>query len=156
MTTFVAETTIARTAEDIWTYAADILRHHEWMGQSDPRLEVGDGRRVGDRGRERLRLGPFGWDVAFEVVTAEPSRRVAWRTDDPRFDIKVGLELTPVGPGSTRARYTSEVALHGRWRLLAPLLAMEGAAGVRRELEQLRTRTEAQVATTTAAGSSDP
>jgi hypothetical protein len=33
--------------------------------------------------------------------------------------------------------------LRGRWRLLAPLMVMEGSAGVRRELERLKAKVEA-------------
>jgi hypothetical protein len=38
------------------------------------------------------------------------------------------------------------VALRGRWRLLAPLLALEGPGGMRRELAQLKAQVEAMPA----------
>ena len=31
MTSYEAQTDIARSADEVWTYAADILRHPEWM-----------------------------------------------------------------------------------------------------------------------------
>ena len=108
-------------------------------------------RRSGPAGRERLLLGPFKWDVEFEVVEAEVGRRLLWRSRDARFDMEVGLELEPSGPTSVRARYYGAAQMHGRWRLLSPLVAMEGSAGVKRELAQLKARIEeAPVAVATA------
>ena len=75
------EQTIERPAADIWAYAADILRHPEWMGVTDARLMRGTGADAGSRGRERLALGPFKWDVVFEVTeaVAGPTHRLALR-----------------------------------------------------------------------------
>ena len=142
MTTYEAQTDIARSADAVWTYAADILRHTEWMSVADAHVLVGDGTQVGARGRERLLLGPFKWDVEFEVAEAEFGRRLLWRSRDARFDLEIGLDLEPSGPTSVRARYHGEAQMHGRWRLLSPLLAMEGAAGIKRELAQLKARVE--------------
>ena len=52
-------------------------------------------------------------------------RRIVWRADD------------------AHAKYHGGVQLRGAWRVLAPLMAMEGAAGVRRELARLKERVEA-------------
>ena len=143
MRTFEAETEIARSADDVWRYAADILRHPEWMSATDARLLTGDGTRVGARGRERVLLGPITLDVEFEVAGAETGRRLLWRAIDPRFDWEVGLELEPSGPTSVRARYFGAIQLHGRWRLLSPLVTMEGRAGIKRELARLKAAVEA-------------
>jgi hypothetical protein len=142
MTSYEAQADIARSADEVWRYAADILRHTEWMSVADAHLLAGDGTQVGARGRERLLLGPFKWDVEFEVVEAEFGRRLLWRSRDARFDMEVGLELEPIGPTSVRARYSAAAQMHGRWRLLSPIVAMEGSAGVKRELAQLKARVE--------------
>ena len=143
MSTFEAEAEINRSAEDVWTYAADILRHPEWMSVDTAEVLAGDATRTGARGRERALLGPLRLDVELEVAEAEAGRRLLWRAVDPRFDWEVGLELQPSGPTSVRARYFGAIRLHGRWRLLAPLVAMEGPAGIKRELAQLKARVEA-------------
>ena len=144
MRTFESEATIARSADEVWSYAADIKRHSEWMSVADARILQGDGTQVGARGRERMVLGPFKWDVEFEVTEALPGRRIVWRAaDDPHGEFEVGLDLDATGPTSTRAMYHGGVQLHGAWRLLAPLLAMEGASGVRRELQRLKEKVEA-------------
>ena len=137
------DATIARPAQQAWAYAADILRHPDWMSVADARLIRGEGTKVGDRGRETLILGPFKWEIQFEVVEAVPGRRIVWRSvDDPRLDLEVGLDLEPAGDASTRATYHGAVQLHGRWQLLAPLLAMEASAGLRRELQRLKASLE--------------
>lgn len=143
MSTFQSEATIERPADEVWTYAADILRHPDWMTVADARIVRGVGTQVGARGRERLLVGPFRWDVEFEVVEAEPGHRIVWRAvEDPRFDFEVGLDLQPIGPTASRATYRGTLQMRGPWRLLAPVLAMEGAAGVRRELQRLKANVE--------------
>jgi uncharacterized protein YndB with AHSA1/START domain len=138
------EQAIARSAERVWAYAADILRHPDWMAVTDARILRGQGSEVGDRGRERLVFGPFRWDVEFEVTEALPGRRIVWRTvAGGPGDVEVSLDLDPVGPMSTRATYRAAIQPHGRWRLLTPVVAMEGNAGPERELRCLKENVEA-------------
>jgi uncharacterized membrane protein len=144
MRTHVAEATIGRPADEIWGYAADILRHTEWMSVTEARVVAGTGTETGARGVERLAFGPVTRDVEFEVADAVPGRRLLWRSlGDRALDLEVELTLEPDGPSTTHARYRGSYALHGRWRLLAPLMALEGRAGVRRELIRLKDNVEA-------------
>jgi hypothetical protein len=143
MSKFVAEQTITRSAEDVWTYASDIVRHTEWMTVTDARLVHGDGTQVGARGRERMRFGPFGWDVEFVVAEATPGRRIVWKAvAGAPFDLAVSLDLEPMGTASTKATYGADIRLHGLWRLLGPIVAMEGKAGPERELGRLKAQVE--------------
>ena len=144
MSSSISEQAIERSAQDVWVYAADIVRHPDWMTVSDARIVRGEGTQVGARGRERLRFGPFGWDVEFEVAEAEPGRRIAWRSvSGAPFDLTVWLNLEPIGPASTKAIYGADIQLHGLWRLLSPMVAMEAKAGPARELQRLKTQVEA-------------
>jgi len=139
--------TIARSAEEVWAYAADVDRHPEWMGVTDAKLLRGKGSDVGSRGRERLAMGPFKWDVEFEVAEAVPARRIVWRSvAGAPMDIEVALDLDPAGPTSTGATYGAAIQPHGLWRLLTPLLAMEGKAGPERELRRLKENVEMRAA----------
>jgi uncharacterized membrane protein len=148
---FETETTIDRSSHDVWTYAADIVRHPDWMSVADATVVRGDGTAIGARGRERLLLGPFKWDVVFEVAEAVAGRRIVWRSvDDPRLELEVGLDLESVAATSTRATYHGAIQMRGRWRLLAPLVAMEGSAGVERELQRLKANVEASATTAVA------
>ena len=134
---------IERPAADIWAYAADILRHPEWMGVTDARLLRGTGADAGSRGRERLTLGPFKWDVEFEVTEAEADRRIAWRsTAGAPFDLEMSLDLDAAGPTSTHATYSAVIELHGLWRLLSPIVAAESKQGPERELRRLKENLE--------------
>jgi len=143
MTKSQTEQLIERSAEDVWAYAADVVRHPEWMGVTDATLLRGNGSDVGSRGRERVVLGPFKWDVEFEVSEAVPGRRIVWRSvAGAPFDLEVALDLDPAGPTSTRARYGAAIQPHGLWRLLTPLIAMEGKAGPERELRRLKANVE--------------
>lgn len=143
MTSFVARQSIARAADDVWAYAADIVRHTEWMTVTDARMLAGPGSRVGARGRERMRFGPFGWDVEFEVAEATPGRRLVWKSvAGAPFDLAVSLDLEPVGPTLANATYAAHIELQGLWRLIGPIVAMEGKAGPERELRRLKARVE--------------
>lgn len=151
MTKAVSEQTISRPAEEVWAYAADIVRHPEWMTVTDARIVRGDGTQVGARGRERMRFGPFGWDAEFEVIDAQPGRRLAWKAvGGAPFDGEVTLDLEPIDDASTKAIYGADIRLHGLWRLLSPMVAMEAKAGPARELQRLKTRAEAAPAIATA------
>jgi hypothetical protein len=155
MARYEAVTIVQASADEIWTYAADIRHHPDWMSATDPRIDRGTGLEQGDRGRERLALGPLKLDMAFEVSQSEPGRRIAWRAvDDPSLDWEVSLELEPIDPTSTRATYRATVGLRGRWRLIAPLVAMEGQGGVKRELQQLKAIVEQRSPTPTGAAAS--
>ena len=143
MTTFATEETIAGTPDEIWEYAADIRRHPEWMAVTDARIVRGDGTQTGARGRERMRFGPFDWDIEFEVAEAAPGRRLAWKNvSGAPFDMLVSLDLEPIALDRTKATYAAEIRLHGAWRLLAPVVAMEGKAGPEGELRRLKARFE--------------
>jgi uncharacterized membrane protein len=141
------EQLIERPAADVWAYAADIVRHPDWMSVTNAALLHGTGSEVGSRGRERLALGPFMWDVEFEVAEAVPERRIVWRSvSGAPFDLEVSLDLEPTGPASTRATYGTAIQPHGLWRLLSPLMAAEGKAGPERELRRLKDNVEKDAA----------
>ncbi len=147
MITTRTEQMIERPAADVWIYAADIVRHPDWMSVTDAALLHGTGSEVGSRGRERITLGPFTWDVQFEVAEAVPERKIVWRSvSGAPFDLEVSLDLEPAGPASTRATYGASLQPHGVWRLLSPMLAAEGKAGPERELRRLKENVERDAA----------
>jgi uncharacterized membrane protein len=141
------EQVIERPAADVWAYAADIVRHPDWMSVADATVLSGSGSEIGSRGRERLALGPFKWDVEFEVAEAVPGRRIVWRSvAGAPFDLEVRLDLEATGPASTKAMYGASIQPHGIWRLLSPLMAAEGKAGPERELRRLKENVEKDAA----------
>ncbi len=77
-------------------------------------------------------------------MTPQPGRRITWRSvSGAPFDLEVTLDLESIGPASTKATYGADIRLHGLWRLLSPMVAMEAKAGPARELHRLKTQVEA-------------
>jgi uncharacterized protein YndB with AHSA1/START domain len=143
VTTFASEETIPGTPQEIWEYATDITRHPEWMAVTDARIVRGDGMQAGTRGRERMRFGPFRWDIEFEVAEAVPGQRIVWKAiDGAPFDLAVSLDLAPVTGEWTKATYAADIRLRGPWRVLAPMVAIDGKSGPERELRRLKARFE--------------
>lgn len=144
MIRFESEQTIERSAEEVWAYAADILRHPEWMGVTDARIVSGVATDVGTRGLERMKLGPRSVEVGIEVSESVRARRIAWRVSGGSpLAGDVTLELEPLGPGRTRATWSGTIGLTGPWRLLEPLMAAEVRAGEAAELRRLKDNLEA-------------
>ncbi len=133
------EETIAKPAEEIWNVAADIERHPRWMSVTTAERLVGTGAHIGDRGRERMKLGPFTYDAEFTVVEAQPGRRITWRAGaGAPFTGDLVLELELLGPSSTRATYSGSFTLRGLLRLLEPLMGAEASKGPAAELRRLK------------------
>src|SRR6266851_8509203 len=74
-----AQLTIHQPADRVWSFAAEIARHPDWMSVTSAESLQGTGTQVGDRGRERMRLGPWASYAELTVVAADPGRRIAWR-----------------------------------------------------------------------------
>ena len=81
-------------------------------------------------------------DEVFPYFT-DPVKMIVWKAvDGAPFDLAVSLDLELVVPTSTKARYEADIRLHGLWRLLRPMVAMEGKAGPERELKRLKAQVE--------------
>lgn len=149
MIKFETEQTIARSADDVWAYAADVLRHPEWMGVTDARITRGKGTDVGSHALERVRLGPRSVDVEFLVSESIPGRRIAWRVvGGSPLSGDVGLDLESLGPERTRAIWSGSLGLRGLWRVIEPLMAAEVKAGEMGELRRLKENLESTPAAT--------
>ena len=144
MIAFQTEQTIERRAHEVWSYAANIARHPEWMGVLEAHLVSGQPTEVGVRGVERMKLGPRIFDVDIQVSTSIPDRRIGWRmSGGSPFTGEVTLDLEPLGPDRTRAVWSGSIGLTGWWRLLEPLMAAEVKTGEAAELRRLKETLEA-------------
>ena len=149
MIRFKSEQTIARSADDVWAYAADIVRHPEWMGVTAARIVQGNGTEVGARAIERIKMGPRSLEVELAVSESIPARRIAWKVAGGGSPIKgdVTLDLEPLGPGTTRATWSGSIGLTGIRRLIEPLMAGEIRNDEAVELRRLRANLETTPAT---------
>lgn len=145
MIRFEAEQTIDRSADDVWAYAAGIVRHPEWMGVIDARVVHGTGTEVGTRAIERLRMGPRIVEVEITVSESIPARRIAWKLAGGGSPMAgdVMLDLEPLGSGRTRATWSGSIGLTGIWRLIEPLMAGEIRDAETAELRRLKVNLEA-------------
>ena len=143
MIRFQSEQTIERPAQAVWSYAADITRHPEWMGVLDARVISGEPTDVGARAMERMKLGPRKVDVELEVSQSIPAQRIGWRIagGSPLMG-EVTLDLQSLGPDRTRAVWSGSIGLSGWWRFLEPLMAGEVKAGEAAELRHMKERLE--------------
>jgi hypothetical protein len=113
------------------------------MGVTNSRLVSGTGTEVGARAIERMKLGPRSVEVGFEVSTAIPPQRIAWRVaGGSPLAGDVTLDLEPLGPTRTRAIWSGSISLTGAWRLLEPMMAAELKAGEAAELLRLKENLE--------------
>jgi uncharacterized protein YndB with AHSA1/START domain len=152
MITARTELTIERPADEVWSYAVDITRHPEWMNVTTAEVLRGTGAQVGDRGRERMRVGPLTRDADFTVVEAEPGRRIVWRAGGAApFTGDLTLDLEPIGPMLTKAVYGGQFAFRGLLRFLEPLMAGEARQGPEKELRQLKAAVESMPANSASA-----
>ena len=143
MVKFESEQQIARPADEVWAYAADIPRHPEWMGVADARIIDGRPTEAGARAVATMRLGPRRYQLEYVVARAEPGRRIAWSIlGGGPLRGEVVLELDADATGGTRARYHGELHTTGAWRVLEPVLAGEIRSGEAMELRRLKTRLE--------------
>lgn len=139
MIRFRAEQEIARSASDVWTYAADMTRHPEWMGVADAQVVRGDPREIGAMGRETVKMGARRFTAEFVVSESAPGRHIAWRIAGGMPLVgEARLDLEPVGPECTRATWSGAFRMTGLWQLLEPMMAGEIRAGEAAELERLK------------------
>ena len=144
MIRFESTQTIERSADAVWAYATDVLRHPEWMDVIDARLVSGTSTEVGARASEHLKLGPTTVEQEFEVTDAVPGRSVAWRMlPGGALAGEARLDLEAVGPDRTQAVWSGSLGLTGWRRLLEPLMRGEVMAGEAAELRRLKEILEA-------------
>jgi hypothetical protein len=143
MITFTTEQTIDRSAAEVWAYAADILRHPEWMGVTNARVVQGTGTDVGARAIEQMKVGPRTIDVELTVAESIPGKRLRW-TVAGRSPLRgdVTLSIEPLSAEQTKAVWSGSIGMNGLWRLLEPLMAAEVKAGETAELRRLKTNLE--------------
>jgi uncharacterized membrane protein len=134
-----AQTTIARSPDDVARYATDWRNDKEWIGaltevhlvQEDP-LQVA---RVASFLGKRI-------EYVNEVVEHDPGRRLVMRSVKAPFPMTVTYEFERAGDGKTLMRIRTEGDTSGFYRLAGPLLSRAVERGISGDLERLKQRLE--------------
>jgi uncharacterized membrane protein len=134
-----AQTTIARSRDDVARYASDWRNDKEWIGAlTDVHLVREDPLQV-------ARVASFlGKRIEYvnEVVEHDPGRRLVMRSVKAPFPMTVTYEFEDAGDGETLMRIHTEGDTSGFYRLAGPLLSRAVERGITSDLERLKQRLE--------------
>ena len=120
---------IERPAADVFTYATDPSRFHEWQrGVVSGSMESKDGPAVGDHCLTTRRIGGAERPSTSELVLLDPPHAWAVRGIDGPIRAKVDVNVEPLDDGD-RSRLTIELDFegHGIGKLLVPLVVRRQA-----------------------------
>jgi hypothetical protein len=124
----VVSTEVSRPAEDVFAYATDPSRFHEWQqGLISGHLEATGEASVGDRCRMVRRIGFADRASTSEVVHIDPPR--SWQTRGIDGPIRAIVQVTVAPLAADRARLTISLDFegHGVGALLVPLVVRRQA-----------------------------
>lgn len=140
------ETTIARTADAVFTELSAVERYPEWLSASGVRsVERVDDGPVAEGARLRIEQRISGQATSLDgVVTSFRSgERFAIRAVDPRgVTVELDAALASDGP-TTRLRWSIRLSLPMRFRFFEPMVGAELRRAAAADLERLRRRLEA-------------
>lgn len=144
MTAVTATVEVARPARDVYEYATDPSRFHEWQkGVVDGHLASAQEPRVGDKCVTVRRIGFANRPITSEVTVVDAPRRWSIRgIDGP---IRARVDVTVVALADARSRLTITLDFEGRGigRALVPLVVVrEARKEMPDNLEKLRTMLE--------------
>jgi uncharacterized protein YndB with AHSA1/START domain len=144
MTAVTATVDLSRPATDVYDYATDPTRFHEWQkGVIDAHLEAAQDAKVGDRCVTMRRIGFANRPITSEVTRVEEPHHWSIRgIDGP---IRAEVEVTVEAISDSRSRLTITLDFQGRGigRLLVPLVVIrEARKEMPANLEQLRHQLE--------------
>jgi uncharacterized protein YndB with AHSA1/START domain len=140
------ETTIARTADAVFTELAAVERYPEWLSASGIRsVERVDDGPIAEGARVRIEQRISGQETSLDgVVTSfRPGERFAIRAVDPRgVTVELDAALAPDGP-TTQLRWSIRLSLPMRFRFFESMVAAELRRAAAADLQNLRRRLEA-------------
>lgn len=144
MTAVTATVEVSRPATDVYDYATDPTRFHQWQkGVIDAHLEAVQDAKVGDHCVTVRRIGFANRAITSEITRVEAPHHWSIRgVDGPiRAEVKVTVEALT----DSRSRLTITLDFQGRGigRLLVPLVVIrEAQHEMPANLEQLRQQLE--------------
>jgi uncharacterized protein YndB with AHSA1/START domain len=129
MAAIVTTIEIDRPAEDVFAYATDPTRFHEWQqGVVEGRLEKPGDPTVGSRCFTTRRIGGANRASTSEISALDPPRTWGVRGLDGPIRAIVDLSVDPVTVDRSRLRIAVDFTGHGVGKVLVPLFVRREAA----------------------------
>jgi len=129
MTAIVTTVDIERAAEDVFTYATDPTRFHEWQqGVVSGRLEQPDNPGVGTRCFTTRRIGGADRASTSEISHISPPKTWGVRGVDGPIRAIVDLTVEPLADDRSRLTISVDFTGHGIGKVLVPLVVRREAA----------------------------
>jgi uncharacterized protein YndB with AHSA1/START domain len=120
---------IDRPAAEVFAYATDPSRFHEWQGSVVSGHMDGQGpSRIGDRCVTTRRIGGAQRPVTAEVVRLDPPRAWGVRGIDGPIRAAVDLDVDSLSDSRSRLTITVDFEGHGIGKVLVPLVVRRQAA----------------------------
>lgn len=119
---------IERPAADMFTYATDPSRFHEWQrGVVSGSMESKDGPAVGDHCLTTRRIGGAERPSTSELVLLDPPHAWAVRGIDGPIRAKVAVSVVPLTDQRSRLTIAVDFVGHGIGKILVPLVVRRQA-----------------------------
>ena len=142
----ITTTDVDRPAADVFAYATDPARFHEWQaGVTEGHLDRPGPVEAGARCLTTRRIGGVNRAVTSEVTHVDPPRTWGVRGIDGPIRATVDLTVEPLAGGTSRLTIAVDFEGHGIGKLLVPLLARRQAQKeMPANIATLKRRIEAQ------------
>ncbi|MEY9843702.1 SRPBCC family protein [Streptacidiphilus sp. MAP5-3] len=128
MSAITVSTEVDRSAEDVFAYAVDPTRFHEWQaGVIDGRMDHPGAPAEGDRCLTTRRIGGANRPSTAEVVPINPPKTWGVRGIDGPIRAAVDVTVEPLTADRSRLTITVDFEGHGIGRLLVPLVVRRQA-----------------------------
>jgi hypothetical protein len=128
MAAIVTSTEVNRSADDVFTYATDPTRFHEWQqGVVDGHLDQPDNPTVGTRCFTTRRIGGANRPSTSEITHINPPNTWGVRGVDGPIRAIVDLTVEPVTPDKSRLTIVVDFTGRGIGKVLVPLLVRREA-----------------------------
>jgi uncharacterized protein YndB with AHSA1/START domain len=129
MAVIITSIEIDRPAQDVFSYATDPTRFHEWQkGVVDGRLDRPDDPTVGTRCFTTRRIGGANRASTSEISHIDPPRTWGVRGVDGPIRAVVDLTVEPLAPDRSRLTINVDFNGHGVGKVLVPLVVRREAA----------------------------
>jgi uncharacterized protein YndB with AHSA1/START domain len=144
MAPVVASIEVDRPAVEVFTYATDPSRFHEWQkGVTAGHLDGPDEPSVGARCITTRRIGLADRPSTSEITQLDPPRRWGIKGVDGPIRARVDVMVEPLTDSRSRLTITIDFEGHGMGRILVPLVVVpearkempENLAKLRRQLQ---------------------